>query len=173
MLNLNQQATNEPTTIGSYANTSPSLPSSSVPILGPEGDPIWKVLVFDNLGRDVISSVLRVSDLRNWGITIHLSVIGCFNEMCKLLQANDEFTGISIRPDIQFLMCPSSTSWNQPPPICRSSPPISCAVYIVPLTLTSYRVSLDHCWKNSHPKQPLLVRPRVLPRFSINTSISS
>ena len=46
----------------------------STPILGADGEPIWKVLVFDNLGRDVISSVLRVNDLRSWGITIHLYV---------------------------------------------------------------------------------------------------
>lgn len=32
------------------------------------------MLVFDNLGRDVISSVLRVNDLRSWGVTIHLYV---------------------------------------------------------------------------------------------------
>lgn len=37
-----------------------------------DGEPIWKVLVFDNLGRDVISSVMRVNDLRSCGITIHL-----------------------------------------------------------------------------------------------------
>ena len=43
-------------------------------ILSPDGEPIWKVLVFDNLGRDVISSVLRVNDLRSWGITIHLNI---------------------------------------------------------------------------------------------------
>jgi hypothetical protein len=30
------------------------------------------VLVFDNLGRDIISSVLRVNDLRSRGVTIHL-----------------------------------------------------------------------------------------------------
>lgn len=30
--------------------------------------------MFDNLGRDVISSVLRVNDLRDLGITIHLYV---------------------------------------------------------------------------------------------------
>jgi hypothetical protein len=48
------------------------LISHSTPILNEDGDPIWKVLVFDNLGRDVISSVLRVNDLRAWGITIHL-----------------------------------------------------------------------------------------------------
>lgn len=44
----------------------------TTPILNSDGDPIWKVLVFDNLGRDVISSVLRVNDLRGWGVTIHL-----------------------------------------------------------------------------------------------------
>ena len=46
----------------------------SAPLLDENGDPIWKVLVFDNLGRDVISSVLRVNDLRAQGVTIHLSV---------------------------------------------------------------------------------------------------
>jgi ABC-type antimicrobial peptide transport system permease subunit len=29
----------------------------------------FQVLVFDDLGRDVISSVLRVNDLRAWGVT--------------------------------------------------------------------------------------------------------
>ncbi|KAI9048599.1 hypothetical protein LZ554_007432 [Drepanopeziza brunnea f. sp. 'monogermtubi'] len=46
----------------------------SVPILNSDGDPIWKVLVFDDLGRDVISSVLRVSDLRTWGVTMHMHI---------------------------------------------------------------------------------------------------
>lgn len=41
-------------------------------LLNEEGEPVWKVLVFDNLGRDVISSVLRVNDLRSKGVTIHL-----------------------------------------------------------------------------------------------------
>ncbi|PLN84739.1 Sec1-like protein [Aspergillus taichungensis] len=50
------------------------LVSQSTPILNEDGDPIWKILVFDNLGRDVISSVLRVNDLRSWGVTIHLSI---------------------------------------------------------------------------------------------------
>jgi hypothetical protein len=42
------------------------------PILTTDGEPIWKVLVFDDLGRDVISSVLRVSDLRAMGVTMHM-----------------------------------------------------------------------------------------------------
>ena len=65
ILNLNHE---KPTS--SFAES--SLIAS--PILNDEGEPIWKVLVFDNLGRDVISSVLRVQDLRNFGITIHLYV---------------------------------------------------------------------------------------------------
>ncbi|KAH9836874.1 protein sly1-like [Teratosphaeria destructans] len=48
--------------------------SQTTQILNAEGEPIWKVLVFDNLGRDVISSVLRVNDLRALGITIHLNI---------------------------------------------------------------------------------------------------
>ncbi|KAH9907016.1 sec1 protein [Xylariomycetidae sp. FL2044] len=44
------------------------------PILTANGEPIWKVLVFDDLGRDVISSVLRVSDLRSMGVTMHMHV---------------------------------------------------------------------------------------------------
>ncbi|KAI6084682.1 Sec1-like protein [Hypoxylon rubiginosum] len=44
------------------------------PILTANGEPIWKVLVFDDLGRDVISSVLRVNDLRSMGVTMHMHV---------------------------------------------------------------------------------------------------
>ncbi|KAF2458485.1 putative Golgi transport protein Sly1 [Lineolata rhizophorae] len=54
-------------------NTNGLLPRST-PVLGPDGEPIWKVLVFDGMGRDVISSVLRVNDLRGWGVTVHLSI---------------------------------------------------------------------------------------------------
>lgn len=47
-------------------------PAVAAPILTSDGEPIWKVLVFDDLGRDVISSVLRVSDLRALGVTMHM-----------------------------------------------------------------------------------------------------
>lgn len=48
--------------------------TKAVPILDADGEPIWKVLVFDNLGRDIISSIMHVKDLRTWGVTIHLYV---------------------------------------------------------------------------------------------------
>ncbi|RPB04172.1 Sec1-like protein [Choiromyces venosus 120613-1] len=67
ILNLNHEQAKH----GSDIN---GLVPSSTPILNDEGEPIWKVLVFDNLGRDVISSVLRVQDLRNFGVTIHLNL---------------------------------------------------------------------------------------------------
>jgi hypothetical protein len=54
----------------------------SMPVINSDGEPIWKVLVFDNLGRDVISSVMRVNDLRSCGITIHLLVC---RDMCAML----------------------------------------------------------------------------------------
>ena len=38
------------------------------------GDPVWKFLVFDRLGQNVISSVLRVSDLREAGVTVHMQL---------------------------------------------------------------------------------------------------
>lgn len=39
-----------------------------------KGDPVWKFLVFDKMGQDIISSVLRVSDLRDAGVTVHMQL---------------------------------------------------------------------------------------------------
>ena len=70
VLNLNEdppQSSDDQIAANGYL---PALPALN----NPDGSPIWKVLVFDNLGRDVISSVLRVNDLRACGITIHLNI---------------------------------------------------------------------------------------------------
>ncbi|KAF2221882.1 Sec1-like protein [Elsinoe ampelina] len=72
VLNLNQVP--EQDSLSVQDNQTNGLPHKTTPILNADGEPIWKVLVFDNLGRDVISSVLRVSDLRSWGVTIHLNI---------------------------------------------------------------------------------------------------
>ncbi|OAX84841.1 hypothetical protein ACJ72_00801 [Emergomyces africanus] len=72
ILNLNHEAPHEPDFHGDAMGQTSLI--HSTPILNEDGDPIWKVLVFDNLGRDVISSVLRVNDLRTWGVTIHLNI---------------------------------------------------------------------------------------------------
>ncbi|OOF94246.1 hypothetical protein ASPCADRAFT_208768 [Aspergillus carbonarius ITEM 5010] len=70
ILNLNHEP--QPTEDSHHDASAQGL--ISTPVLNEDGDPIWKVLVFDNMGRDVISSVLRVNDLRAWGVTIHLGV---------------------------------------------------------------------------------------------------
>ncbi|PMD44348.1 Sec1-like protein [Hyaloscypha variabilis F] len=73
MLNLNHDSEElSPEHHDHTASNGLAIPSA--PILNSDGDPIWKVLVFDDLGRDVISSVLRVNDLRTWGVTMHMHI---------------------------------------------------------------------------------------------------
>ncbi|KAG0053761.1 Vesicle trafficking between the ER and Golgi [Gryganskiella cystojenkinii] len=57
MLNLNQK---------------PEPSSQADQVIPMASDAEWKVLIFDNFGRDVISSVLRVNDLRENGVTVHM-----------------------------------------------------------------------------------------------------
>ncbi|KAK3054578.1 Vesicle trafficking between the ER and Golgi [Extremus antarcticus] len=75
ILNLNT-ISSESSDLQHDPSSANGLIPQSTPILSSDGEPLWKVLVFDNLGRDVISSVLRVNDLRGWGITIHLNING-------------------------------------------------------------------------------------------------
>ncbi|UKZ75043.1 hypothetical protein TrVFT333_002715 [Trichoderma virens FT-333] len=70
ILNLNETIESSETE-EAHAN---GLLAPVAPILDAEGNPIWKVLVFDDLGRDVISSVMRVSDLRSMGVTMHMHI---------------------------------------------------------------------------------------------------
>ncbi|RGB25592.1 snare binding protein Sly1 [Rhizophagus diaphanus] len=50
------------------------IPASSENSLVPStnNEPVWKVLIFDDFGRDIISSVLKVNDLRENGVTVHM-----------------------------------------------------------------------------------------------------
>lgn len=73
MLNLNHDS-EESSNGHQDQGASSGLALPHVPILDEDGEPIWKVLVFDDLGRDIISSVLRVNDLRTWGVTMHMYV---------------------------------------------------------------------------------------------------
>ncbi|KAK3956975.1 Sec1-like protein [Pseudoneurospora amorphoporcata] len=66
LLNLNEPL--EPTD----GDDSNGFQSASAPLL--KDIPTWKILVFDELGRNVISPVLQVSDLRSMGVTLHVSI---------------------------------------------------------------------------------------------------
>ena len=62
------------------------------------GEPVWKFLVFDKLGQDVISSVLRVSDLREAGVTVHMQL------KADRLQIED-VPASKLPPSFSFLNC--------------------------------------------------------------------
>ena len=49
------------------ASLSYALKSSAV-------DLAWKVLIYDELGQDIISPLLTVKELRDLGVTLHVSV---------------------------------------------------------------------------------------------------
>ncbi|GAA5805225.1 hypothetical protein HPULCUR_010739 [Helicostylum pulchrum] len=49
---------------------SPEGPSTSA--VGSPENVVWKVLIFDKFGQDIISSIMRVNDLRENGITVHM-----------------------------------------------------------------------------------------------------
>ena len=92
ILNLNHNVEAEE---ADDANADGSLRNTASAILSSDGEPIWKVLVFDDLGRDVISSVLRVSDLRSMGVTMHMSVFQFPNPLTWIGHAYDFYIGTS------------------------------------------------------------------------------
>jgi hypothetical protein len=48
-----------------------NLPEEPSATSGPENI-VWKVLIFDKFGQDIISSIMRVNDLRENGVTVHM-----------------------------------------------------------------------------------------------------
>ncbi|KAL2118459.1 hypothetical protein VTJ04DRAFT_8119 [Mycothermus thermophilus] len=68
LLNLNEPL--ETTETDDPHSTGFSLPAP----ITKDGIPIWKLLIFDDFGRDVISPVLQVSDLRSMGVTMHMHI---------------------------------------------------------------------------------------------------
>ncbi|KAI0669779.1 Sec1-like protein [Trametes maxima] len=53
---------------------SASKGSSSLKVAAPSGPPVWKVLVLDQYTKDVLATVLRVQDLRDVGVTLHVQL---------------------------------------------------------------------------------------------------
>ena len=39
-----------------------------------EAIPVWKVLIYDRLGQDIISPLISVKELRELGITLHMQL---------------------------------------------------------------------------------------------------
>ncbi|KAF8665347.1 hypothetical protein AX16_000366 [Volvariella volvacea WC 439] len=66
LLNLNNPPEPAPTTTGK------SGPGFKPP--APSGPPVWKILVLDQHTKDVLATVLRVQDLRDVGVTLHVQL---------------------------------------------------------------------------------------------------
>jgi hypothetical protein len=73
ILNLNKEVA-DPASSAQEATANALAARATTAILNENGEAVWKVLVFDNMGRDIISSVMRVNDLRSRGVTIHLNI---------------------------------------------------------------------------------------------------
>lgn len=37
-------------------------------------EPVWKILIYDRVGQDIISPILSVKELRELGVTLHVYV---------------------------------------------------------------------------------------------------
>lgn len=75
ILNLNAPITaSDALDDGHVSSTEPTAPTASATTTTTDGA-AWKVLVFDDMGRDVISSVLRVHDLRASGVRAPVAVV--------------------------------------------------------------------------------------------------
>ncbi len=79
-------------------------------------EPVWKVLIYDQIGQDIISPLLKINNLREQGVTVHMSVSGTSG---LLFTAGSFFLswkrdpGLSCRTGNQFLTFRRSISSSQ------------------------------------------------------------
>ncbi|OCH96411.1 Sec1-like protein [Obba rivulosa] len=69
LLNLNNPVEN-----ATLSPTAPAKGSASLKVPVATGPPVWKVLVLDQHTKDVLATVLRVQDLRDVGVTLHVQL---------------------------------------------------------------------------------------------------
>ncbi|KIP10124.1 hypothetical protein PHLGIDRAFT_11513 [Phlebiopsis gigantea 11061_1 CR5-6] len=70
LLNLNDPTDTSSTTLSHIVkSTAPTTKPSS-----PPGPPVWKVLILDQYTKDILATVLRVQDLRDVGVTLHVQL---------------------------------------------------------------------------------------------------
>lgn len=74
LLNLNQPP---PATSSSTGGPFPASSGASTSAVedGPQGPLVWKVLILDEQSKDVLATSLRVQDLREQGVTLHMYVM--------------------------------------------------------------------------------------------------
>jgi hypothetical protein len=68
LLNLNELVDNSSNNLSNLSK--PAQAGNKLVV--PQGPPVWKVLVLDQYTKDVLATVLRVQDLRDVGVTLHV-----------------------------------------------------------------------------------------------------
>jgi hypothetical protein len=107
MLNLNKPIEPSPSAVSSgKAPTTLKVPAAA-------GPPIWKILVLDQETKDILATVLRVQDLRDIGVTLH--VYPLFSAVRLHCLSNDD----SFQPTSLI----SATSPGRPSCLLRLSDP--------------------------------------------------
>ena len=69
LLNLNQTPPASSSSAGPFPR--PASPTAAADD-GPQGPLVWKILVLDELSKDILATSLRVQDLREQGVTLHM-----------------------------------------------------------------------------------------------------
>ena len=69
MLNLNTPVEPSASTVSASGKA-----ASGLKVPAPSGPPVWTILVLDQETKDILATVLRVQDLREIGVTLHVYV---------------------------------------------------------------------------------------------------
>ena len=70
LLNLNNPIDPSSSPLSNITKSTPS----TAKLAAPPGPAIWKVLILDQCTKDILATVLRVQDLRDVGVTLHVYV---------------------------------------------------------------------------------------------------
>jgi hypothetical protein len=111
MLNLNKPVEPPASTVSASGKA-----ASGLKVPAASGPPVWKILVLDQETKDILATVLRVQDLREIGVTLHVYVF-------SLLTPWLVFELVTIF-DIKATSLVSTTAVRRPCHILRCSNPI-------------------------------------------------
>lgn len=112
MLNLNQ---------GEVINTNNDEAQQGQNKAVASNNQLWKVLIFDKFGQDIISSIMRVNDLRENGVTVHMYALSCLRESKRTTDHAKKCKGFYRKIDLHCLTYLLYILLNLHPKISRRS----------------------------------------------------
>jgi hypothetical protein len=103
MLNLNTPVEPSASTVSASGKA-----ASGLKVPAPSGPPVWKILVLDQETKDILATVLRVQDLREIGVTLHVyafsfSISSLLSDNVRQRQLHSSRPPLSDVPAIYFV----------------------------------------------------------------------